>query len=38
MGRGKEFFRGMTKTRLKEVIREEVAAVDFGQEFESSGG
>lgn len=36
MGRGKEFFRGMTKTRLKEVIREEIAAVDFGQEFESS--
>ena len=26
----------MTKTRLKEVIREEIAAVDFGQEFESS--
>lgn len=36
MGRGKEFFRGMSKTRLKEVIREEIAAVDFGQEFESS--
>ena len=36
MGRGKEFFRGITKTRLKEVIREEIAAVDFGQEFESS--
>lgn len=36
MGRGKEFFRGMTKTRLKKAIREEIAAVDFGQEFESA--
>ena len=36
MSRGKEFFQGMTKNRLKEVIREEIAAVDFGQEFECS--
>lgn len=36
MGRGKEFFQGMTKTRLKEMIREEIAAVEFGQGFESA--
>ncbi len=36
MGRGKEFFQGMTKSQLKEVIRCEIAKVDFGQEFESA--
>lgn len=35
MGRGKEFFQGMTKTQLKEVIRAQIVEVDFGQEFES---
>ncbi len=30
MSQGKEFFQGMTKTRLKEVIRGEIAEVDFG--------
>ncbi|VVO75821.1 hypothetical protein [Pseudomonas fluorescens] len=36
MSRGKEFFQAMTKTQLKEVIRSEIAAVNFGQEFQSS--
>ena len=36
MGRGREFFQGMTKTRLKEEIRAQIAEVDFNQEFEST--
>ena len=36
MSRGIDFFQGMTKTQLKEMIQGKIAEVDFGQDFESS--